>query len=250
MAIEIVTDEVDAEMEAAKDIFARLRETTPWLRCIVLSAMQTAQAAKENKKQNIETGTCKVHWEISIASRVASDNGPYSLSESSRQEQTHNFIDTSLERFEAALSHLPDNIPLGNQRYNFEHFSPDPVKIELYGTSEAAVNHELEVTSAPCPFEYEERGPGLIASNEDSDIRLDGSVDLVDEGDPGYLRCSNQVFVGSEDARLDGPELLNLLSDNLAIDMEVQNQSRTPGPSSEVADGGPVAWKFSFSQTL
>ncbi|KAG1721055.1 hypothetical protein EDB19DRAFT_1611950, partial [Suillus lakei] len=54
-----------------------------------------------------------------------------------------------LERLKTALSHLPDNIPLGNQRYNFEHFSPDPEKIELYGTSEAAVNHELEVTFAP-----------------------------------------------------------------------------------------------------
>ncbi|KAG2754086.1 hypothetical protein P692DRAFT_20721415, partial [Suillus brevipes Sb2] len=72
---------------------------------------------------------------------------------------------------ETALSHIPDNIPLGNQRYNFEHFS-DPEKIELYGTSEAAVNQELEVTfapkgrrddSAPCPFEFEERGPGLVA---------------------------------------------------------------------------------------
>ncbi|KAG2112346.1 uncharacterized protein F5147DRAFT_744584 [Suillus discolor] len=86
--------------------------------------------------------------------------------------QTVISIDTSLERLKTALSHLPDNIPLGNQRYNFEHFSPDPEKIELYGTSEAAINHELEVTfakkgrrddSAPCPFEFEECGPGLTA---------------------------------------------------------------------------------------
>lgn len=60
---------------------------------------------------------------------------------------------------------------------------------------------------------------------------------------------SNQVFVGSEDAHLDGPELLDLLSDK-AIELEPQNRSQTPGPSSEVADDGPVAWKFSFSQTL
>jgi hypothetical protein len=55
-------------------------------------------------------------------------------------------INTLLDRLETALSHLPDNIPLGNQRYNFEHFSPDPEKIELYGTSQATVNQELEVT--------------------------------------------------------------------------------------------------------
>ncbi|KAG1876569.1 hypothetical protein DFJ58DRAFT_721033 [Suillus subalutaceus] len=68
MAIEIVTDEVDAEMEAAKDIFGmsskdvtpelllsfdigalltvRLRETTLWLRHILLSAMQTTTNCK------------------------------------------------------------------------------------------------------------------------------------------------------------------------------------------------------------
>ncbi|KAG1746438.1 hypothetical protein EDB19DRAFT_2023394 [Suillus lakei] len=49
--------------------------------------------------------------------------------------------------------------------------------------------------------------------NEDSDAWLDSTIDLVDEDDPGYLRCRNWVFVGSEDvARLDwsrapGPSL-------------------------------------------
>ena len=82
-------------------------------------------------------------------------------------------IDGSLRRLETLLSHLSDcHIPLGNQKYNFVGFSPDPEKIDLYGTSEAAINHELEVSfgpkgrrddSAPCPFELEECGPGLIA---------------------------------------------------------------------------------------
>ena len=51
--------------------------------------------------------------------------------------------------------------------------------------------------------------------NEDSDAWLDGSIDdLVDEHDPGYLRCSNRVFVGlSKDACLDGPELCATLLD-------------------------------------
>ncbi|KAG2134814.1 hypothetical protein DEU56DRAFT_404574 [Suillus clintonianus] len=84
---------------------------------------------------------------------------------------------------------------------------------------------------------------------EDSDAWLDGSVNLVDEDDPGYLRCSNRVFVGSEDARLDGPELLDLLSDK-PIETEAQDRSQTPGPSSQAAGGGPVAWKFNFSQIL
>ncbi|KAG2130247.1 hypothetical protein DEU56DRAFT_757921 [Suillus clintonianus] len=75
------------------------------------------------------------------------------------------------------------------------------------------------------------------------------SMNFVDEDDPGYLRCSNRVFDGSKDARLDGPELLDLLSDK-PIEMEAQNQSQIPGPSSEVAGGGPVAWKFNFSQIL
>jgi hypothetical protein len=78
------------------------------------------------------------------------------------------------------LFHLPDcKLPLGNQRYNFEHFSPPPDKIELYGTSEAAINHELEVTfapkgqrgdAAPCPFGFEECGPGLVAVINDQSV--------------------------------------------------------------------------------
>ena len=76
-AIALVTREVDAEMENAKPIFCMstkevtpeyllafdiewsltvpLRETTPWLRRILTSAMQTMRVAKENKYQNVET---------------------------------------------------------------------------------------------------------------------------------------------------------------------------------------------------
>jgi len=82
-------------------------------------------------------------------------------------------MDGSLRRLKTLLSHLSDcHIPLGNQTYNFVGFSLDPEKIELYGTSEAAINHELEVIfapkgqrddSAPCPFELEECGLGLVA---------------------------------------------------------------------------------------
>ncbi|KAG2344677.1 hypothetical protein BDR05DRAFT_947349 [Suillus weaverae] len=86
-------------------------------------------------------------------------------------------------------------------------------------------------------------------SNEDEDAWLDGSINLVNESDTGYLCCSNQIFIGSKDACLGGPELLNILSDK-AIELKLQNQLQTPGPSSEVADDGPVAWKFSFSQIL
>ena len=77
--------------------------------------------------------------------------------------------DAALERLRTLLSHLPDSIPLGNSKYNFERFAPDPEKVELYGTSEAAINHELEVTfapkgrkdeSVPYPFQFEVRGPG------------------------------------------------------------------------------------------
>ncbi|KAG0693609.1 hypothetical protein DFH29DRAFT_963677, partial [Suillus ampliporus] len=77
LAIAMVVDEVDAEMEAAKHIFHMsskdvtpelllsfnldtlltepLQETTPLLRRILLSAMQTVRAVKENKHQNVET---------------------------------------------------------------------------------------------------------------------------------------------------------------------------------------------------
>ncbi|KAG1901336.1 uncharacterized protein F5891DRAFT_1187612 [Suillus fuscotomentosus] len=80
--------------------------------------------------------------------------------------------DSQLKHLRAMLTHLPDCIPLGNSRYHFENFAPDPEKVELYGSAEAALNNVLEVTfaskgrkdeSAPCPFEFQEHGPGLIA---------------------------------------------------------------------------------------
>ncbi|OJA09530.1 hypothetical protein AZE42_06998 [Rhizopogon vesiculosus] len=80
--------------------------------------------------------------------------------------------DTKLQRLRTALTHLPDCIPLDNSKYQFEHFTPDPEKVEEYGSAEAAVNNALEVTfapkgrkneSAPCPFEFQGRGPGLVA---------------------------------------------------------------------------------------
>ncbi|KAG2122110.1 hypothetical protein DEU56DRAFT_832815 [Suillus clintonianus] len=80
--------------------------------------------------------------------------------------------DARLNHLRTALTQLPHSIPLGNSKYNFEHYVPDPDRVELYGSTEAALNNVLEVTFAPrgrkdesalCPFEFEERGPGLVA---------------------------------------------------------------------------------------
>ncbi|KAG1899070.1 uncharacterized protein F5891DRAFT_916689, partial [Suillus fuscotomentosus] len=54
-----------------------------------------------------------------------------------------------LKHLRAMLTHLPDCIPLGNFRYHFENFAPDPEKVELYSSAEAALNNVLEVTFAP-----------------------------------------------------------------------------------------------------
>ena len=85
-------------------------------------------------------------------------------------------------------------------------------------------------------------------SKEDSDAWLDnGAIDFSDlEDESDYKCCSTQMFLGSEDARLDAPKLLDLLSDR-SIMIGTQNRSQMPGPSSIVADGDPVAWKFNFS---
>ncbi|KAG2071447.1 hypothetical protein BDR04DRAFT_1193924, partial [Suillus decipiens] len=63
------------------------------------------------------------------------------------------------------LEQLPDSVLLGNSKYNFEYYAPDPDKIKLYGSTDAALNNVLEVTFAPggwkdksatCPFEFQE----------------------------------------------------------------------------------------------
>ncbi|KAG2043118.1 hypothetical protein BDR03DRAFT_500645 [Suillus americanus] len=47
------------------------------------------------------------------------------------------------------FAHLPDCISLGNSKYHFENFAPDPEKVELYSSTEAVLNNALEVTCAP-----------------------------------------------------------------------------------------------------
>ncbi|KAG1822441.1 uncharacterized protein BJ212DRAFT_1296505 [Suillus subaureus] len=67
---------------------------------------------------------------------------------------------------------------------------------------------------------YGNKGEGF---NENLDAWLDGKVNLVDKDDPGYLCCSDQVFVGSVNACLDSPKPPVLLSGR-AMEMEAQNQ--------------------------
>ncbi|KAG1868698.1 hypothetical protein C8R48DRAFT_541891, partial [Suillus tomentosus] len=54
-----------------------------------------------------------------------------------------------LSHFRTALTQLPNSIYVGNSKYNLEHYAPDPDKIELYGSTEAALNNALEVIFAP-----------------------------------------------------------------------------------------------------
>ncbi|OJA07519.1 hypothetical protein AZE42_10753 [Rhizopogon vesiculosus] len=124
------------------------------------------------------------------------------------------FCATSLH-LETLLSHLSDcNTPSGNQKYNFVCFSPDPEEIELYGTSEAAIDHELEVifaqkgrrdNSAPCPFELEKCRTGLIAvvkvlraalhEQPDSAILKKWVKDLSKVAEYHYEAASRQDYV-------------------------------------------------------
>ncbi|KAG2068378.1 hypothetical protein BDR04DRAFT_1103344 [Suillus decipiens] len=57
--------------------------------------------------------------------------------------------DAQLSHLRSALEQLSDIIPLGNSEYNFEYHAPDPDKVELYGSTEVALNNVLEVTFAP-----------------------------------------------------------------------------------------------------
>ncbi|KAJ8581743.1 hypothetical protein M405DRAFT_868401 [Rhizopogon salebrosus TDB-379] len=83
-------------------------------------------------------------------------------------------------------------------------------------------------------------------SNGDSDAWLDDTTEPKDT-DKEYQCCSSHEFVGGENACLDIPELLDLLSDK-AINIGAQNQPQMAGPSSAMPGGDPIAWKFSVSQ--
>ena len=69
------------------------------------------------------------------------------------------------------MTHLPSDIPTQIVKYHFKDWESDPEEVEIYDTSEAALNHALEVTfalggwndeMAPYPFKLEEQGSGLI----------------------------------------------------------------------------------------
>jgi hypothetical protein len=79
-------------------------------------------------------------------------------------------LSEALMRLRMLLAQLPDTIPFSNDVYNFTNFSPDPEKVDMFGTNKAAVNNALEITFAksgrdpgPCPFPLVEQGPGLVA---------------------------------------------------------------------------------------
>jgi hypothetical protein len=85
-------------------------------------------------------------------------------------------ITRSLNHLRTLLSHLPESLPLSESpdraKYNFQYYIPDPKKVELYGTTEAALNNALEITfapngrkgnDAPCRFQFAEHSPGLVA---------------------------------------------------------------------------------------
>ena len=82
-------------------------------------------------------------------------------------------------------------------------------------------------------------------SNSDSeDNWLDESEDPEIEHDPMYRLCDTRVLVGSEDAHLDAPRLLDLLSEK-----PVEGASRTPQLQDSTVptpSGGPVQWAFAL----
>jgi len=90
-----------------------------------------------------------------------------------------------------------------------------------------------------------EANPEPQDSNSDSeDNWLEESEDPEIERDPMYWSCDTRVLVGSEDAHLDAPRLLDLLSEK-----PVEGASRTPQLQDSTVPtppGGPVQWAFAL----
>ena len=79
-------------------------------------------------------------------------------------------ITYNLHSLRNLLKNLPGTIPTSALFYNFSGYTPDPEKLELYGSRESVLNQTLEVAFAPHgwkdgdrPFELMEQGPGLVA---------------------------------------------------------------------------------------
>lgn len=55
MSTKDITPEYLLSFDIEHGLTVPLKETTPWLRQILMSAMRTTRAVKENKHQNVET---------------------------------------------------------------------------------------------------------------------------------------------------------------------------------------------------
>ncbi|KAG1803319.1 hypothetical protein EV424DRAFT_1351541 [Suillus variegatus] len=95
-------------------------------------------------------------------------------------------------------------------------------------------------------------GADSAQTQEDLDPVSDDDGWLDEEEDPGFERnplcqgSDSQTFVGSQDAHLDSPCLLDLLSDRPVEGSHtapLQNESDT----STLPLGGPVQWAFTLS---
>ncbi|KAG0693764.1 hypothetical protein DFH29DRAFT_1038015 [Suillus ampliporus] len=91
-----------------------------------------------------------------------------------------------LSHLQMALTQLPHSIPLRNSKYNFEHYAPDLERVELYGSTEAALNNVLEVTFAPrgwkdelalCPFKFQ-----VLSSTNTENAKGDSEALNIDAG--------------------------------------------------------------------
>jgi hypothetical protein len=85
-------------------------------------------------------------------------------------------VNTQLATLENLLNGLPESIPKakeGAEKYNFINYTPDPERVDHYGSKASALNNYLEITFAKhgrdkasggiAPFRLLERGPGLTA---------------------------------------------------------------------------------------
>lgn len=76
-------------------------------------------------------------------------------------------VDKRLHNLRDLLQNLPPTVPTSSVWYNFQKYTPDPEKVDRYGSEESAVNQALEVILCPggrgSLIRFKERGPGLVA---------------------------------------------------------------------------------------
>lgn len=155
------------------------------------------------------------------------------MAETTPQKMTRS---QDLDYLEALLENLPDNLPLGSERYQFAGWAPDPDQVADYG-EDGCLNRALEIGEDGSE-EFEESG-----SDADSGVELESAEGIDSDSDEDEVDQRRDLWLHNRaafeiegDVNLAAPLLRDQLADKPFATPVVPAQIRGDASSSTPED--------------